>query len=150
MSTIAIGSTPNAVSPSAAHLSATDGTAEIATVGDDISAAGAAVDAVVADEAAVTSAIAAAAANGTISGDGTAAGLVADIGTAFTTLTDDLDLVPDLVAQITTDLALVPNNAGYSSPVVLVYDPAVVITKNAMRSCLMAMMRSIDGADDLT
>lgn len=85
----------------------------------------------IAAEAAVTSDITAALANGTISGDPTALGLVTAIQTDFAIL----------IAALAS---------GTTSPVVLSFDGAAVVTKNQLRLCIAAILKTIDGSNDLT
>jgi hypothetical protein len=87
--------------------------------------------AAIAAEAAVSSDITAALAVPAISGDTASTTAVTLIQTDFATLTT----------------ALAPATA---SPVLLSYDPAIVLTKNALRACLRAILRVVDGAKDLT
>lgn len=85
----------------------------------------------IAAEAAVTSDITAALAVPAISGDAPSTTAVTLIQTDFNTL----------------KTALAP---GTASTVVLSFDAAAVVTKNKLRDCVAAIMRVIDGSNDLT
>ena len=79
---------------------------------------------------AVAAAIAAAAANTTIAGNAPALALVNAITTAVN--------------------ALVVTNPGLAAPIVLLYDPTIVLTKNAIKQSVDSMLRMIFGSRDLT
>lgn len=97
---------------------------------------GATATTIAADLTAVSDAITAAAADATISADPTAAGLVQAAADAFDTLNSAVGAI-DLTTVVAGD-------------VVLTFNPATVLTKNMLRSCVASILRGVDGSADLT
>lgn len=97
---------------------------------------GATADLVATDLTAVSDAITAAAANVTIAGDVTALGLVTAISTALGTLN--------------TDIGTVDLSTAISGDVVLTFNPVTVISKNNLRACVAAILKCVEGSNDLT